>query len=532
MSGARKITYTSTSADPEFGATFDRALRDVRGRFPRTLGGNVGNGPVEAAADHAVVSPIDTRLTVARVAIADAKEVAAAVGFAAAAFPHWRAVPWEHRADIVRAAAEKISARNLELAAWMVYEVGKTRLEAMAEVEESADLLRYYAERLETNRGYRRQLARMSPAESTESVLLPYGVWAVVSPFNFPSALAAGMIAGALLGGNTVVFKPALDAPVSGEALCEAFWDAGLPREVLQLVHGPGATVGEAVISDPRIAGVAFTGSSEVGMRIVRAAGAGAGASTVIAAGPRPVVVEMGGKNACIVTATADLDAAAEAVARSAFGFGGQKCSACSRVYAERSVASQLLERLVARTKEMKVGDPAGDDPALGPVIRAGAVTSYRDYVSEILASGGELLCGGEVLDSGDLGYGYFVAPTIARLPLPNHSLFALEMFLPILLFQEVEDLTEGIDRANAVPYGLTAGLFSTDEREKQRFLDEIEAGVLYVNRRSGATTGAWPGINPFGGWKASGAPGPAALGPDYLLNFLREQSRTVNGFD
>jgi hypothetical protein len=196
-----------------------------------------------------------------------------------AADPEFRAPA--RRAEIVRDAAERIAARNLELAAWMVYEVGKTRLEAMAEVEESADLLRYYAERLAVNHGYRRPLARMSPEETTESVLLPYGVWAVVSPFNFPSALAAGMIAGALLGGNTVVFKPALDAPVSGELLCEALWAAGVPRDALQLVHGSGASVGEALLADERIAGVAFTGSSEVGMRIVRGAREGA-------SGPRP----------------------------------------------------------------------------------------------------------------------------------------------------------------------------------------------------------------------------------------------------
>ncbi len=522
MSGARKITYTSTAADPEFRANFDRELASVRERFPIALGGNVGEGPVEAVPDHSVVSPIDARLVVAEIAVATRGEVEAAVGFALSSFPRWRATAWERRVEIVRAAAEGIAGRNLELAAWMVYEVGKTRLEAMAEVEESADLLRYYAERLEFHRGYRRPLARMSPAETTASVLLPYGVWAVVSPFNFPTALAAGMIAGALLGGNTVVYKPAIDAPVTGEKLCEAFWEAGLPRDALQLVHGPGATVGEALLADPRIAGIAFTGSSEVGMRIVRGAPA---------AWPRPVVVEMGGKNACVVTATADLDAAAEGVARSAFGYGGQKCSACSRVYVERAVAKPFLERLLARTGQMTVGDPASGDPALGPLIRQSAVASYRSYVQQIVASGGEILCGGSVLDRGELAHGYYVAPTIAKLPSPEHALFAEEMFLPILLFQEVDDLDEAIARANAVPYGLTAGLFSSDVGEKQRFLDGIEAGVLYVNRRSGATTGAWPGINPFGGWKASGAPGPAALGPDYLLNFLREQSRTVNGF-
>ncbi len=524
MSQARRITYTSTAADPEFRAHFDRALAEVRERAPIVLGGNVGEGPVEGRPEHRVVSPIDTRRVVAEVATATPGEVESAVGFAHSAFPRWRALSWARRAEIVRDAAERIAARNLELAAWMVYEVGKTRLEAMAEVEESADLLRYYAERLAMNHGYRRPLARMSPEETTESVLLPYGVWAVVSPFNFPSALAAGMIAGALLGGNTVVFKPALDAPVSGELLCEALWAAGVPRDALQLVHGSGASVGEALLADERIAGVAFTGSSEVGMRIVRGAREGA-------SGPRPVVVEMGGKNACLVTAKADLEAAAEGVARSAFGFGGQKCSACSRVYVERSVAREFLERLLARTRATTVGDPATGDPALGPLIRHSAVESYRRYVAGIASSGGEIACGGTLLDQGDLAHGFYVAPTIAHLPDAEHPYFAEEMFLPILLFQEVEDLAEGIARANAVPYGLTAGLFSTDEREKEYFLERIEAGVVYVNRRSGATTGAWPGINPFGGWKASGAPGPAALGPDYLLNFLREQSRTVNGF-
>lgn len=524
MTESRRITYTSTAADPEFRDRFDRELARVREQFPRHLGGNVGEGPVEGAELHRLVSPIDTRWEVARVALATPPEVATAVGFAHAAYPSWRALDWRQRVAIVRDAAERIAARNLELAAWMVFEVGKTRLEAMAEVEESADLLRYYAERLEANRGYRRSLARLSPTEATESVLLPYGVWAVVAPFNFPSALAAGMIAGALLGGNTVVFKPALDAPLSGELLCEALWAAGVSRDALQLVHGPGSTVGEALLADPRVAGFAFTGSSEVGMRIVRAARDGGG-------GPRPVVVEMGGKNACIVTATADLEAAAEAVARSAFGFGGQKCSACSRVYVEREVGRAFLAELLERSRAMVVGDPTSGDPGLGPVIREGAVAAYRGYIERIVGDGGEIACGGEVLAEGTLAHGFYVAPTVAHLPDAEHPLFSEEMFLPILLFQEVDDLAEGIALANAVPYGLTAGLFSRDESELTLFLEQIEAGVVYVNRRSGATTGAWPGINPFGGWKASGAPGPAALGPDYLLNFLREQSRTVNGF-
>jgi 1-pyrroline-5-carboxylate dehydrogenase len=525
MSEARRITYTSTAADPEFRERFDRELERVRGRFPIRLGGQVGQGPVEGDPDHVVRSPVDRRLVLAEVAVATPNDVESAVGFAAAAFPGWRALSWQRRVELLRAAAERIQARNLELAAWMVYEVGKTRLEAMAEVEESADLLRYYAERMAANEGYRRPMARMSPSESTESVLLPYGVWAVVAPFNFPSALAAGMIGGALVTGNTVVFKPALDAPVSGELLVRAMMEAGLPRDVLQMVHG-GAEVGAALINDRRVAGVAFTGSSAVGMNLLRSFGAGGSAHW-----PRPVVVEMGGKNPAIVTATADVEAAAEGVARSAFGFGGQKCSACSRVYVERGVADRFTRLLVERARGTRVGDPAAGDPALGPVIRAASVERFRDAVDRIAAAGGEVLAGGGVLDEGELAHGFYVEPTVVGSLPRDHALWHEELFLPILLIEPVDSLDEALALANAAPYGLTAGLFSTDEKEMRRFVDGIEAGVLYVNRRSGATTGAWPGINPFGGWKGSGAPGPAALGPDYLLKFVREQSRTVSGF-
>ncbi len=522
MSGEGKITYTSMSTDPELRAEFDGELARVAGAFPRVLEGGVSGRPLAGAAEHRVVSPIDTRWRIARFPSASPEEVGEAVAAATAAFPEWRDRPWEERCAILHAAADGIGARRLELAAWMVYEVGKSRLEALAEVEESADLLRYYARRMEENQGFRRVMARMSPDEATESVMRPYGVWTVISPFNFPSALAAGMIGGALVTGNTVVFKPSVDAPISGELLCRELWAAGVPGEVLQLLHGTGERVGRRLLADPRIAGFAFTGSSAVGLRMVRQA---------LVEWPRPVVVEMGGKNPAIVTASADLDAAADGVARSAFGFGGQKCSACSRVYVERRVARDFFERLLARTRALTVGNPVSGDPFLGPVIHAQAVENYRRYVAGIASAGGEIVTGGEVLTQGNLAHGFYVAPTLARLPDPRHPYFAEEMFLPILLWQEVGSLEEAIVEANAVPYGLTAGIFTRDRAELEAFLSGIEAGVLYANRRSGATTGAWPGVNSFGGWKASGACGPAALGPDYLLKFLREQSRAVSGF-
>lgn len=244
---------------------------------------------------------------------------------------------------------------------------------------------------------------------------------------------------------------------------------------------------------------------------------------------PRPVVVEMGGKNPAIVTAAADVEAAAEGIARSAFGFGGQKCSACSRGYVVRDVAEDLLAGVVQRAQSMAVGDPRRRDVALGPLVAAREVERYRRWIAEIERGGGTILAGGRVLDEGDLARGHYVEPAVATLPDLDHPAWSEELFLPILLVHEVADLAEGIALANRSRYGLTAGLFSRDPAEVARFLDEIEAGVTYVNRRSGATTGAWPGVNPFGGWKASGGTGPAALGPHYLLKFLREQSRTVN---
>jgi len=515
-----RITYTAMAASPELRARLDAALAAVRARMGATWRGSTAGDDAGAVLDD-VRSPIDTTWLVARARRSTPEEVASAVAHAAGGFDAWRSRPWTERVAILRAAADRISACSLELAAWMMLEVGKTRLEALAEAEESADLLRYYAAQLEGNAGYRRALLRLSLDESTESVFHPYGAWAVISPFNFPSALATGMIGAALVTGNTVVFKPSEEAPVSGARLVEELWAAGVPREALQLVLGTGESTGAALVGDPRLAGVAFTGSHAVGMRLLH---------ELQQDHPRPVVLEMGGKNATIVTGSADLAAAAQAVARSAYGFGGQKCSACSRVYVTTDVAPRFLELLGERARASSVGDPTADpEPFTGPVIHARAVTAFERYVDGIRKAGGEILAGGRVLRDGARERGHYVEPTLARLPDAAHPFFGEEMFLPILLVATVPDLDTAIAATNRSPYGLTAGLFSGDEAEIDRFLDGVEAGVLYVNRKSGSTTGAWPGVNSFGGWKASGAGGPAALGPHYLLKFLREQSRTVN---
>jgi len=519
MTGGERVTYISIGASPEFDRDFEAALAAVAGELPVEVRASIGAGRAGGGALADLVAPADRRRVVARVETSSASDVDEAVATAAAAFPAWRARPWRERLGLVRRAADRLADGKLRTAALLVHEVGKTRLEAMAEVEEAADLLRYYADQLEAAGGYRRPMARAIATEATESVLLPYGAWAVVSPFNFPMALAAGMAGAALLTGNTAVFKPSEEAALSGAILTRALWDAGVPREALQLVLG-GEAVGRALVAHPAVAGVAFTGSSAVGMAIVRALPRDL---------PRPAVVEMGGKNPAVVTASADVDAAALAVARSAFGYGGQKCSACSRAYVERGVYGPFLARLAEAARAMRVGPPERRETAIGPLVDARAVERFVAAVARVRAAGGEIVAGGGVLAEGDLAHGHFVEPTVATLADPGHELWDEEVFVPLLLVRPVEDLEEGIALANRSRYGLTAGLFAGARAEIERFLERIEAGVVYVNRRSGATTGAWPGVNPFGGWKGSGGGGVAALGPHYLLKFLREQSRAVS---
>jgi 1-pyrroline-5-carboxylate dehydrogenase len=245
---------------------------------------------------------------------------------------------------------------------------------------------------------------------------------------------------------------------------------------------------------------------------------------------PRPIITEMGGKNPAIVTASADLDEAAEGVMRSAFGFDGQKCSANSRVYVERSVAGPFVEKLVERARAIKVGDPTQRDNWMGPVINERSLGKFTTAVEEAKRDGGTIAAGGEVLTAPGTERGYFPTPTVVTgLPL-SHRLFRDELFVPFVVVGEVESLDQALAEANDTPYGLTAGIFSRDDNEIRRFLDTIQAGVVYVNRRAGATTGAWPGIQSFGGWKGSGSSGKSGLGPYYVQQFLREQSQTVMG--
>jgi 1-pyrroline-5-carboxylate dehydrogenase len=340
----------------------------------------------------------------------------------------------------------------------------------------------------------------------------------VIVPFNFPLALGGGPVAAALLTGNTVVLKGATDTPWAGRLLADCIRDAGFPDGVFNYVAGPGSVVGAALVNHPDLAGVTFTGSHEVGMGLHRAMAGGAY--------PRPCIAEMGGKNACIVTASGDLERAVAGIVRSANGLTGQKCSALSRVYVEESVADTLLEKVVQATRAVAVGDPTRREISMGPVINERAAQNFAGYCDELKKRGGRILVGGDRLREGENANGHFVECTVAEAPV-DHPLFFEEMFVPILMVGRVKDLREGVALANASSLGLTGGCYGNDE-EVRYFLDNIEAGVLYVNRPQGATTGAWPGYQAFGGWKGSGSTGKAIGSYYYLPLYMREQSQTV----
>jgi 1-pyrroline-5-carboxylate dehydrogenase len=341
----------------------------------------------------------------------------------------------------------------------------------------------------------------------------------VIAPWNFPYALFGAPIAAALVTGNTVVAKPSSDTPLSGVLVNEIFQAAGLPPGACNLLTGSGRVVGNTLNQHPDIAGVTFTGSYDVGFRDLY--------QRFSTQYPKPCIVEMGGKNPAIVMPSADLDRAAQGVFRSAFGMNGHKCSACSRVYVHSTVADDFLARLVRKTEEATIGDPVNRDVFLGPLATKGSHDDYRNFM-ELARGATTVRTGGELLTSAPFDHGLFARPTILTGVPRGHELLKTELFVPILCVETVSSLDEALTQANDSPFGLTAGCFSQEQTEIDEFLDRIEAGVVYVNRAAGATTGAWPGVQPFGGWKASGSTGKNIGGLYTLPCYLREQSRTI----
>lgn len=510
---AKAVLNNSTD---EFQRKFDQAIDLVKKDFGKSYPMIIGGKEIYTDNQFQVKSPADTRIIIANFPSATKEDTLHAIESAKDAFSRWSQVSYQKRIEFFRECADAFSSNKYQLAALMTFENGKSRLEAMGDIDEAIDFIRFYADQLDLNQGFSKETKNASPNEKTRSVLKPYGVWGIISPFNFPSAISIGMTTGALITGNTVVLKPSSDTPLSAYMFVETIYHKLTPA-ALNFVTGAGNIVGKTIIESSLVDGIAFTGSKEVGI---------SGFQAFVEKKPRPFISEMGGKNPAIITASADLEKAAEGVLHASFGYGGQKCSACSRVYVQKNIANQFMEKLVSKVKSIKIGDPWQKDVFLGPVINEAAIKKFQ-RASEIAKKDGKIVFGGSILKDSDYQNGYFVEPTIVTDLPPEHELISEELFLPFVCVSQFDSFDDAIKMANKTNYGLTAGIFSKDQKEIETFFEKIQAGVTYANRAASATTGAMVGAQPFVGWKESGISGKGAGGAYYLLQFMREQTQT-----
>lgn len=512
------VRAVEAGTEEEFHALYDSAVTNIRKEFGRTYPNVISAEPVYSnSGTFNDTSPANTETVLGIFQSGTKDDVDKAIGRANEAFQTWSETPWKERIRRFRRTADLMSKNKFEFAALVSFENGKNRFEAMGDVDEAIDLIRYYCTQMQVNDGYARVMSKPRSRENVRSVLRPYGVWGVIAPFNFV-ALSVGMSTGAMITGNTIVYKPATDTPWMGYRFYEYLNQAGLPEGVMNYIAGQGSVVGNELVRNELVKGIVFTGSKDVGFSSY---------SAFCSKAPNPFIAEMGGKNATIVTDKADLKKAAKGVAYAAFGYSGQKCSATSRVLVYKTVKEEFEKLLVEITKSLKVDDPIERSAFVTPVINQSAYEKFIRY-SNLAKKDGKVLYGGNVVKVGKYSRGYFVEPTLVTDLPKDHPILTEELFVPILAIIPVDSLEQGIAEANKSEYGLTAGIFSRDKRQIQLFLNRIEAGVVYANRESSATTGAVTGLQPFVGWKYSGSSGKGAGGPYYLFQFLREQAQTV----
>jgi 1-pyrroline-5-carboxylate dehydrogenase len=507
-------------------ASFDRQFDDAVKRLRADLGKRhtlvIGGRAVAADEAFETVSPADTKLAIGAWAAGTRRHARQAIEAAKEGFQAWSSTPWQARAAVLERAADLYTKHFFDLCAVMCLEAGKTRYEASIDVDEAVDFLRFYAMQMREMNGFEMVMGRPVPTEECRSVRKPWGVFAVVCPFNFPVAITTGMAAAALVTGNAAILKPSGKGCLSGWWVFDLLRKAGVPAGALHFLTAADHGISDELLRNPGIDGLVLTGGKTVGFRALALAAKGPK--------PKPVIAEMGGKNAIVVSRRADLDKAVQGCFRSAFGFSGQKCSAGSRIYVEEAVAAEFTERLVKLTEAAQVGAPWRKESYMGPVISVDKAKLLADVCAEVRKAKGKVLAGGKRVgsDQGGKLTGHYVRPTIvAGLP-PGHRVFREEFFMPFTAVHVVKSFDEGIDEANAVEYGLTAGAFTEDAAEQKRFFDRIQAGVCYMNRAAGGSTAAVVNGQSFGGWKNSGTTGNGAGGRYYLLQFTREQSQTV----
>ena len=497
---------------------FSDALREIRESFPLRAPLFIGGKPVETEKTIRSINPNRPSEEVGSTASAGPEQARAAIAAAGAAFPAWRDAVPNQRAECLFAAAAAARRRRYELAALQVFEAGKNWSEADADVCEAIDFLDYYGREM-LRLGVPRAMGDV-PGEDSFLFYEPLGVVTVIAPWNFPLAISMGMTAAALVAGNTVVYKPASDTPLIGSMVYRLFEEAGLPAGVLNFLPGSGGEIGDVLVTHPDVAMTAFTGSKDVGLRIIRLSAETPGG----AQGVKRVVAEMGGKNAVIVDSDADLDQTIVQVLHSAFGYQGQKCSACSRLIVLESIHDKLVERLRSAAESIHLGPTGDPKSSMGAVISAAARKKIESYL-DVAAEEGTVVLQRKPPQSESDAEGFVVPLTIVSGIRPEHRLAQEEIFGPVLSVIKVKDFDEALEVANRTEYALTGGVFSRSPENIGRAKRNFRVGNLYINR---GCTGAIVNRHPFGGFKMSGV-GSKAGGPDYLLQFMLPRNVVEN---
>ena len=508
FSGAVDTDYAEEEARKKSAQAFQNVRRQLGQTYLPLINGEYIN--TQEIVDS--VNPSNYSEVVGKVGQISVEQAQQAMQAALNAFPGWRKTPVTERSGILRKAADLMEGRRAELNAWIVLEVGKPVREADAEVSEAIDFFRYYADEMERlDQGYNYDI----PGETNRYIYQPRGIAVVISPWNFPLAIATGMTVAALVTGNCTLLKPAETSSVIAAKLTEILVEAGIPKGVFQYVPGKGSTVGAYLVNHPDTHVIVFTGSQEVGCRIYAEA-------AILKPGQKHmkrVIAEMGGKNAIIVDESADLDQAVIGVVQSAFGYSGQKCSACARVIVHKAVYDSFVQRFVAATKSLNIGETELPSTQVGPVIDANARDRIREYIDKGKAEAKV------ALEIPALDHGYFIGPVIFTEVSPTATIAQEEIFGPVVAVIRVNDFQEALSVANGTNFALTGGLYSRTPSHIQMAQSDFEVGNLYINR---TITGAVVARQPFGGFKLSGV-GSKAGGPDYLLQFLEPRTVTEN---
>ena len=496
---------------PESRKAMEDALKQVASEFGREYPMYIGGRRVTTVAKRTSTNPSHPEQVIGVFQSATPEMAAEAVEAASKAFESWKGVPAEQRAECLFRTAKILRERKFEMNALICYEAGKTWPEADADTAETIDFCEFYGREMLRLAGPQ----RVTPMKGEKNYLkyIPLGVGVVIPPWNFPAAIAAGMAMASLVTGNTVVLKPAGDTPTVAAKFVEIAYEAGIPKEALNFLTGPGGEVGDTLVKHPKTRYIAFTGSKEVGLRISELAGKAAPGQVWI----KRTVLEMGGKDSIIVDEEGDVESAVEGVVQSAFGYQGQKCSACSRAIVSEKIYDAFVQRLVERTKKITVGP--SEDPAnyMGPVVSKAAMKGILDYI-EVGKKEGKVVYGGGRA-SGD---GYFIQPTIIADVEPKARISQEEIFGPVLAVIKAKDFDHALEIANNTEFGLTGGVYSKNPAKLEKAQEVFHVGNLYLNRKC---TGAMVGAHPFGGFNMSGTDSKTG-GRDYLLLFL--QAKTI----